>query len=167
MPEMLRTTGSGSWRISFNRNKVANIVILNSDILFCSTCSESNCYHLSFTDAINKEEFDALKTESEELKKKLDLAEKKLKKLSVEKRALENSLSEKDIELESLKVKCDELEEREETLQKDLDDATKGSAILDSEILGNYLFLRYTSSEIFMCSESLICQYSPLELQLV
>ena len=165
MPEMLRTTGSGSWRGSFNRNKVANIVILNSDILFCSTCSESNCYHLSFTDVINKEEFDTLKTESEELKKKLDLAEKKLKKLSEEKRATENSLEEKDIELESLKVKCDELEEREETLQKDLDDATKGSAILDSEILGNYSFLRHISSEIFMCSESLICQYSPVELQ--
>ena len=85
----------------------------------------------------------------------------------MEKRALENNLSEKDIELESLKVKCDELEEKEETLQKDLDDATKGSAILDSEILGNYPFLRYTPFEIFMCSESLICQYSPLERQLV
>ena len=50
-------------------------------------------------------------------------------------------MSEKDVELGSLKVKCDELEEKEETLRKDLDDATKGSAILDREILGNYLLL--------------------------
>ena len=93
------------------------------------------------TDAISKEEFDTLKMSSEELKKKLDHAEKKFKKLSSEKLNLEKSLSEKDVELGALKVKCDELEEREETLQKDLDDATQGSAILDSEILGNYFSL--------------------------
>ena len=72
------------------------------------------------------------------MKKRLEDSDRKLKILEKQKIAVDKQLSDANIELEALKVACDEHVEKEGILQKDLDKATEGSAILDSDILSNY-----------------------------
>ena len=81
-----------------------------------------------FADAVPKEDFNQLKTDLAEQKKRCE-------ELSLEKAWLEEELKRKSQDLESAEHKCEEREETITTLQDDLNDLCKGDEILDKELL--------------------------------
>ena len=80
------------------------------------------------TEAVPKEEFNTLKKKFAELEKKHD-------ELLLGKAWLEREFQQKSQDLDTSERKRAQLETQVSTLQHDLDDATKGSEILDKELL--------------------------------
>ena len=83
---------------------------------------------ITFVEAVPKEDFNKLKSNLSELKKKYDA-------LAAEKTKLEEENKQKSKDLESASTTHKELEEKIATLESDLDSATKDSEILDKELL--------------------------------
>ena len=79
-------------------------------------------------DAVPKEDFNQLKNDLAEQKKKYE-------ELSLEKAWLEEELKRKSQDLESAEHKLEELEGTITTLQDDLNDLSKDDEILDKELL--------------------------------
>ena len=79
-------------------------------------------------EAVPKEEFNTLKKNFAELEKKHD-------ELLLGKAWLEREFHQKSQDLDASEHKRTELETKVSTLQHELDDATKGSEILDKELL--------------------------------
>ena len=73
-----------------------------------------------------------MKSDLVELKKKYDA-------LVLEKTQLADELQQKSQDLESSERNREELEEKISTLQNDLDDLSKGSEILNKELLGKQI----------------------------
>src|SRR4051794_38121906 len=104
MSETRRTTGSGSWRSNFNRKKVY-IRILKLRQAFVLIMFRAHI--ILVTDGISKRDHETLQASATKLKKRLESSDWKLKKLATEKVDWEKKLSDKNVELEELKVKCD------------------------------------------------------------
>ena len=86
----------------------------------------------TFAETVPKEDFNKIKSNLSELKKKDDA-------LALEKTKLVDELQQKSEDLKSSDQKCGELEGTITALQDDLDDLAKGSEILNKELLGKIL----------------------------
>src|SRR4051794_41068621 len=105
-------------------------------MMLCSNCS--GLLYLCFTEGISKQDYDRLQASASEVKNRLEDSDRKLRILEKSMDAVEKQLKAANVELAALKVACHESVEKEATFQKELNKATAGSAILDSDVLGNH-----------------------------